>query len=86
MAMQPLDCERCGHRFLVEKFSAVHTSIQWTSDASLCPEIADSNDRFGERNRSCDALRRTIDRAVRDAALSESRVELPIGTGIPRLH
>lgn len=86
MTMRPLACERCGNRVLVEKFSPVHTAVQWTSDARACPAISARNHGIGDRERECEALRRSIDRAVREHELSESRLELPRGEAIPRLH
>ncbi|MBF6353107.1 hypothetical protein IU449_00835 [Nocardia higoensis] len=86
MTMRPLDCERCGQRVLIEKFSPAHTSVQWVGDASRCPVIAAQNRGVGHQERGCEALHRTIDRAVREHALPESRIELPVGDAIPRLH
>lgn len=86
MTMQPLNCETCGRGVLVEKFSPAHTSIQWRSDASGCPLIAEAPHAFGDHQRACSALRRTIDRAVVRHELGESRIELPTGPDLPRLH
>ncbi|MFI9411297.1 hypothetical protein [Nocardia gamkensis] len=86
MTMRPIDCERCGQRVLIEKFSPAHTSVQWTGDAGRCPVIAAQNRGVGHQERGCDVLHRTIDRAVREQALPESRIELPTGDAIPRLH
>ncbi|MFD4407500.1 hypothetical protein ACFWPH_32505 [Nocardia sp. NPDC058499] len=86
MTMRPLACERCGNRVLVEKFSPVHTAVQWTSDPRECPVIAARRLGIGDRKRECEALHRSIDRAVRENELPESRIELPRGEAIPRLH
>jgi hypothetical protein len=86
MSLQPLSCESCGRRVLVEKFSPAHTSIQWVSDSSGCPLIAATTNEVGHPRRSCPALRTTIDNAVRDDELTESQIELPVGASIPRLH
>ncbi len=86
MTMRPVDCERCGRRVLVEKFSPVHTAVQWTSDAGECPVIATRDRGIGDRERGCEVLHRSIDRAVREHELLESRIELPSGDAIPRLH
>ncbi|NKY55211.1 hypothetical protein [Nocardia flavorosea] len=86
MTMRPLACERCGTRVLVEKFSPVHTAVQWTSDARECPVISSLHLGIGDRERECEALHRSIDRAVREHELSESRIEPPRGEAIPRLH
>lgn len=86
MTMQSLKCDSCGRRVLVEKFSDAHTSIQWTTDAAACPLIAASSTPVGDPRRGCPSLRASIDRAVRSRELDESRIELPVGAGIPRLH
>ncbi|MEV0354880.1 hypothetical protein AB0H71_02345 [Nocardia sp. NPDC050697] len=86
MTLRPLACERCGQRVLIEKFSAAHTSVQWTGDAGRCPVIADADRGVGHQERGCEVLHRTIDRAVREQLLPESRIELPAGDAIPRLH
>lgn len=86
MAMRPLTCRSCGCEFLVEKFSAAHTSIQWTSDADDCPMISAAHHGYGEPDRTCVELRSTVDAAVADHRIEESRIELPVGDAIPRLH
>jgi len=86
MTMRPLDCERCGQRVLIEKFSAAHTSVQWLGDTSRCPVIAGGAHGVGHHERRCEELHRSIDRAVRARELPESRIELPTGEAIPRLH
>ncbi|MFI1462381.1 hypothetical protein [Nocardia carnea] len=86
MTMRPLACEKCGNRVLVEKFSPVHTAVQWTSDAKECPVISGRGPGIGDRERECEALHSSIDRAVREHELYESRIELPRGDAIPRLH
>ena len=86
MTMQPLDCAQCGQRVLIEKFSVAHTSVQWTDGARRCPVIASHNCGVEHQERGCDVLRRRIDRAVREGALPETRIELPAGGDIPRLH
>ncbi|MGW4119591.1 hypothetical protein [Nocardia sp. NPDC004711] len=86
MTMRPLDCDQCGQRVLIEKFSAAHTSVQWVGDAGRCPVIASANRGVGHQERGCDVLRRRIDRAVLERAVLESRIELPVGDDIPRLH
>ena len=88
MAMTPLNCRGCGRMVQVEKFSAAHTSIEWTFDSRECPFIsalADS-DLFGSHSRTCEQLRRTIDQAVIDHDLTESTLELPAPEQLPRLH
>lgn len=86
MTMRPLACERCGQRVMIEKFSAAHTSVQWIGDAGRCPVITEQGRQVGHQERGCEVLHRTIDRAVRERSLPESRIELPTGEGLPRLH
>ena len=84
--MQPLDCDECGRRVLIEKFSPAHTSIQWIGDAGDCPVIAAQQRAVGHADRGCEVLRHRIDRAVRKQELSETGIELPTGDDIPRLR
>lgn len=89
MSMTPISCRACGRGVLVEKFSAAHTSIQWPFDARECPLVAAAEcgpDGFGAKTRSCAELNRTIDEAVARQELPESRLHLPTGAQIPRLH
>ncbi|OUC80529.1 hypothetical protein CA982_01985 [Gordonia lacunae] len=88
MTMTPLDCRGCGRVVRVEKFSAAHTSIEWTFDSRECPFIAALADAdvFGSHSRRCEQLRRTIDEAVADHELTESVLELPTAEQLPRLH
>ena len=39
--MAPVRCD-CGNRVLVKKNSPQHTSVQWLSDTSSCPELCGS--------------------------------------------
>ncbi|MBA4024011.1 MAG: hypothetical protein C0482_16755 [Gordonia sp.] len=84
MTMQPLNCDSCGLAVTVEKFSDAHTSIQWLADATACP-FAAARGHVLAGDRSCPELRRSIDVAVRENTLSESRIELPTGAAIPRM-
>ncbi|WP_051133124.1 hypothetical protein [Nocardia paucivorans] len=86
MTMRPLACDRCGNRVLAEKFSPAHTAVQWISDPRECPVITARGMGIGDRERGCEDLHRSIDRAVREHVLPESRLELPHGEAIPRLH
>lgn len=75
--MQPVACRSCGTRVLVEKYSAVHTSVQWTSAAGRsCAEFAaaDTNSAF---IRTCLALRDSIDHAVATGAVEVTTREVP---------
>lgn len=85
MTMQKHSCDTCSRDVLVEKFSPVHTSIQWRGGASACPLIAQGGTKVGDSSRQCTALRRSIDRAVNDGAIAVTQVELPTGDDIPRL-
>jgi hypothetical protein len=63
--MRPVRCD-CGNQVLVKKNSPQHTSVQWLSDTSSCPELA------GPRSalmRTCLRLRDGIEKAVRDGTL-----------------
>ncbi|MDG3011628.1 hypothetical protein G4X40_15905 [Rhodococcus sp. D2-41] len=77
--MQQLDCDTCGNRVLVEKFSECHTSVQWIDDAgSRCPEFRARADR-GQSSMfvtSCAALSDSIWNAFRDGRLTESSREI----------
>ncbi|MFC7449072.1 hypothetical protein [Rhodococcus daqingensis] len=79
--MQQLDCESCGNRVLVEKYSQSHTSIQWLDDAERrCPEFRGRAER-GEHSMfvtSCGALQDTVRQAVREGRLSESPRSTPV--------
>lgn len=90
MTMRPVSCSSCARTVLVEKFSAVHTSIQWTDDAQQCPQMRATHEcggvAFGARSRGCAELRASIDQAVADHVIGESQIELPVGAQIPRLH
>ncbi|WP_112469370.1 hypothetical protein [Streptomyces triticisoli] len=78
--MQPITCHECGTRVLVEKYSEIHTSVQWLEDAeAACPEFA----RLAEQGThsafvsTCMALRRSIGAAVREGRVPESRFSEP---------
>lgn len=86
MSMKPLYCDGCGQRFLVEKFSAAHTSIQWTASASSCPSIRSRGLALGAAERSCPALRDRIERAVLDREIHESTIDEVNPVDMPRLY
>lgn len=77
MTLQKLTCEECDRCVLVEKFSPAHTTIQWLDDADDCSYIARARRPLGHNDRTCPALRRGIDNAIRRRQLVESRIELP---------
>jgi hypothetical protein len=57
-----LDCGHCGGVVRVKKYTAAHTSIQWTGDAvRRCPAYAARD--------GCPYLRRSVDAAVADGWL-----------------
>lgn len=70
--MQELRCAACANRVLVEKYSDVHTSVQWLTDAeSTCPEFA-RRAALGEHSKwipTCPKLRASINRAVESGEL-----------------
>lgn len=70
--MQELCCETCANRVLVEKYSDVHTSVQWLADAeSTCPEFG-RRAALGEHSKwipTCPQLRISIDRAAASGRL-----------------
>ncbi|WP_239450692.1 hypothetical protein [Gordonia terrae] len=81
--MQPHNCRACGLAVTVEKFSTAHTSIQWLSDSAGCPfNAARGQTLAGD---SCPELQDSIDDAVREHVLTETRIELPTGSAIPRM-
>jgi hypothetical protein len=66
--LSPVHCGQCGTCVLVKKSSANQTSIQWTEDASRCPELADAPHTPGLAD-TCGKLRDAIDRAVVDGLI-----------------
>ena len=84
MTMQPLNCRSCGLAVMAEKFSKAHTSIQWLADANVCPLVA-VRGHIPADDDCCLELRHSIDAAVHDKTLVESRIELPSGAEIPRM-
>ncbi|MFC7448574.1 hypothetical protein [Rhodococcus daqingensis] len=71
--MEPVDCERCGIRVLVEKSSWEHTSVQWNTDhpEAICEEYQQdpSLTQRGARIGRCSALRESIRKAVLDGRI-----------------
>ncbi|SES23560.1 hypothetical protein SAMN05216188_12772 [Lentzea xinjiangensis] len=63
--MVPVWCD-CGNRVLVRKNSPQHTSVQWLSDTSACPELRGSRSALVP---SCLRLRDGIEKAARDGVL-----------------
>ncbi|MBC7373330.1 MAG: hypothetical protein H7323_05005 [Frankiales bacterium] len=70
--MRELTCRRCTTTVLVRKATAAQTSIQWLADAGqTCPELAEHRaaGRPTALVAGCEALRESIEAAVRDGAL-----------------
>lgn len=65
--MRPVSCD-CGNRVLVKKNSLQHTSVQWTSSTSSCPEFTASG-QAPALIKTCLRLRDNIEKAVRDGLL-----------------
>jgi hypothetical protein len=70
-------CARCGAVVLVAKFSAQHTSVQWTAAAaSSCAEfgaefgVRTADGARGALIEGCGALRDSIDAAVASGRLA----------------
>ena len=63
--MVPVSCD-CGNRVLVKKNSPQHTSVQWLSDTSSCPELCGPRSAFVP---TCLRLRDGIEKAVREGTL-----------------
>jgi hypothetical protein len=64
---RPVECDRCGARVLVAKFSPQHTSVQWDSaSVRACAEFR-ARAAAGEQSAlidTCASLRASIGRAV----------------------
>lgn len=70
--MYEVTCKACSNKVLVEKFSPVHTSIQWTTDArTSCPEFVEAGAQGQDLDSfpGCAALRASIDDQVRSGKI-----------------
>ncbi|MDN5760165.1 MAG: hypothetical protein L0H59_16860 [Tomitella sp.] len=82
--MQPIDCAQCGTTVLAEKYSEVHTSIQWLGDAhSACPlmqvgEVRPAGAAAGSAGMVCPALHATIDQAVSEGRMGFATRSEPV--------
>ncbi len=69
---RPVTCDRCAVSVLAAKFSAQHTSVQWSPAAVRgCAEFT-ARSAAGERTAlidTCASLRASIDRAVAEGRL-----------------
>jgi hypothetical protein len=75
--LTPVTCRSCANQVLVKKTSAIHTSVQWTTDPGRsCPEFAAriAAGELSARIDSCPKLRTSIELAVH-----EGLVEVPDG-------
>ena len=71
-AARCVECARCGAAVLAVKFSAQHTSVQWTAAAvALCWEFSAAS-RPSALVEGCDSLRSSIASAVLDGRLEVS--------------
>lgn len=71
--LSPVGCTTCGASVLVAKFSAQHTSVQWSLPAQrLCAEFESVAAAGGQTALSpgCAKLRDSIEEAVRAGRLS----------------
>jgi hypothetical protein len=72
---QRVECDRCAAAVEVAKFSAQHTSVQWSPASVLaCAEFA-ARAAEGERSAlidTCASLSASIDRAVTEGRLAVS--------------
>ncbi len=60
--LRPVECDRCGARVLVAKFSPQHTSVQWDSaSVRACAEFRGEQSALID---TCASLRASIGRAV----------------------
>jgi hypothetical protein len=69
--LRPVECTACGTCVLVKKNSHHHTSIQWQTPTSECPEFAAQN-RPGGLLDTCSKLRASI-----EALVTEGLLEVP---------
>jgi hypothetical protein len=69
--LAPVECIECGNRVLVRKNSVKHTSVQWSTDSTGCPEIAAQVSAGAHSGQilGCSMLKNSIDCAVRHGGL-----------------
>ncbi|MEU5834676.1 hypothetical protein ABZ820_13530 [Streptomyces diacarni] len=61
-----MTCTTCGTQVLVEKRSLPHTTVQWTSPTTRCPELAGCAPAGVA---VCTRLRASIEEALREGRL-----------------
>ena len=74
-SLSQVECERCGAAVLVAKFSAQHTSVQWSAAAvRACAEFGacSAAGRPSALVEGCASLRDSIDAAVAAGRLEVS--------------
>jgi hypothetical protein len=73
--LSPVECELCGARALVVKFSQQHTSVQWSLESvRTCTEFS-ARVMAGAQTaliEGCASMRTSIDRAVFEGRLDVS--------------
>ncbi|MGG7100124.1 hypothetical protein [Rhodococcus sp. 24CO] len=73
--MAPVDCATCGQRVLVEKYSSIHTGIQWPAGEKVrCPyrDVEVNTLQPGSLVQSCSGLTDAVQAAVENGELRES--------------
>ena len=77
--MKQISCHTCGNRVLVEKYSPIHTSVQWLQDAGTCPELREGATGAGGTALvpTCAKLRASIVAADRAGELPETTYAEP---------
>ena len=78
--MESVNCNTCGNRVLVEKYSDAHTSIQWLDEADkVCPEFAETRGMTpGPWTPTCHKLRESIDDLTLSGQLGLSLRSYPV--------
>ncbi|TSD49948.1 hypothetical protein FFI94_029870 [Rhodococcus sp. KBS0724] len=73
--MAPVDCASCGQRVLVEKYSSIHTGIQWPPTEKVrCPyrNVEVNTLPPASLVQSCSGLTAAVQAAVENGELRES--------------
>lgn len=71
--MHPVTCRACGDRVLVTKYSAIHTSVQWTAPSGCLEVRTDTMSEGVPLVITCLAMRESIDVAVREGLIEVPR-------------
>ncbi|MCO1578766.1 hypothetical protein M8C13_23720 [Crossiella sp. SN42] len=67
--LRPFTCPGCATVVLVKKNSPEHTSVQWTTATTACPELT-GRDRPSAQVVGCPRLRAGIEAAVAEGRLA----------------